>query len=478
MHGAGLGALVTAEARTVDGDFTYDVPAVRGGGRATRRNAGADRRSLLATTSYERAAFEARLRGEAFDVDRGMPGSVVQPSLQARQEQRRLGLGLSVRGERGPWEWSADASEQWQRAVYADDAPPVGTPYDDSVRVRSLVAAAALTAHFPTAALAIGAESRRTAFAATTLAERAPPADRLAGVWTSARVWRDVTFGARSGIPLRAEVQAGVRADRSSLLGAAQLSPRVGVSVGGARATGRVTWGRAFSPPSLADQFFQEGVRARPNPALRPERVRDEVEGSLELRGRLGPAELDATGTAYRADVEGMILWFPDFRFVWSPQNQDVVRRGWEVAAQAGVPWAATRLRTAVSHARVEYAGPVLAGQVAYRPALTATAGAGVTVAGVRADLEVRHVGVRRVSPGTSVNQLSPFQVVDVRLARDFALRDWAAELSAGVENLLDEQAAMLADYPQAGRRWATGIRLRRGRGSSAAADDRTAVDP
>jgi hypothetical protein len=41
--------------------------------------------------------------------------------------------------------------------------------------------------------------------------------------------------------------------------------------------------------------------------------------------------------------MEDMIVWTPDFRFVWSPRNVDVRRRGAEVRARLRVPSVGSR---------------------------------------------------------------------------------------------------------------------------------------
>ena len=48
--------------------------------------------------------------------------------------------------------------------------------------------------------------------------------------------------------------------------------------------------------------------------------------------GRI-PVRLGAS--VFRGDIDGMIAWAPDYRFVWSPRNVDVRRRG--VEASAGI---------------------------------------------------------------------------------------------------------------------------------------------
>jgi hypothetical protein len=443
--------------------FTFPLPDFRGGGAAARRNADARTAGLSATGTAGRGGGELRLRAELLDVDRGMPGLATRQSPGARQTQRRAGAALAARAAGGRWDGSADLAAQRQRVRYADPAAPGGTPYDDTARVTSVRAAGAVGVSGGAAALRAGAELRWLRFRATQLDSAAPAAQRVAGAWVDARAWRETAGGA-----VRAELYGALRADGSSLLARRTLSPRAGVSLGGGRLAARLTWGNAFSPPSLADQFFQEGVRARPNPGLAPERVRNEVELAGDLRALpLGPATVTASAAAYRADVRGMIVWAPNFRFEWRPENVDVTRRGADASLRARFVPAALELRASASRVAVEYAAPALAGQVVYRPRTSAAAGAAATLAGVRVAVGARYAGGRRTVPGSPLNALPAYAVADLRLDRPFALGGWRAAVSLGVDDLLDAQPAMLVDFPTPGRVWRVALRVSRGGGGA-----------
>jgi hypothetical protein len=69
-------------------------------------------------------------------------------------------------------------------------------------------------------------------------------------------------------------------------------------------------------------------------PESAAERVRRELEVRAIVRDvSLGGLEGGAEAAAYRANIDGMILWQPNFQFIWSPSNFDVRRSGWEVGA-------------------------------------------------------------------------------------------------------------------------------------------------
>jgi outer membrane receptor protein involved in Fe transport len=222
------------------------------------------------------------------------------------------------------------------------------------------------------------------------------------------------------------------------------------------------TWGNAFAPPSLADLFFQEGVQTQSNPALAPERVRNEVTAGVRLaRKALGAVYASGELTAFRADVDGMILWFPDFRFVWRPDNFNVRRRGAEAQFSGGLLDDALAVRVHATYANVEYAGPVLSGQVIYRPKWSGVSTLSARLpAGLNADATWRETGRRSTNIGSLLNTLPAFGMLDLALRRSFPMRQATVDARVGVDNALDRHAAMLPDYPFPGRGWTVSLRV------------------
>jgi outer membrane cobalamin receptor len=140
----------------------------------------------------------------------------------------------------------------------------------------------------------------------------------------------------------------------------------------------------------LADLFFREGVGVRLNPDLRPERVRWEFEAGV--RRELGEARTVGL-RAFVGRVGDMIVWAPDFRFIWSPRNVDVLRRG----AEATLSWRLRpRLRAggSATYSAVTYDTPGGA-QVLYRPRFTADVSLVWSPGRWTADLRWHHVGRR-----------------------------------------------------------------------------------
>jgi iron complex outermembrane receptor protein len=258
-------------------------------------------------------------------------------------------------------------------------------------------------------------------------------------------------------------------------LGGSALSPRLRVALGLWRATPATGWNAshelalesslgplalhlthrsAYTPPALADQYFREGVGVRPNPDLRGERVPGELEGGASLQGGGSRWEGRAALAAWAGDVEGMIVWAPDYRFVWSPRNVDVRRRGVEANAELRLLVGAGQVTLAThwTHARTTYDRP---GddqvQVAYRPRSLGWFRVFWNGAGWEGDIEARRTGVRYPFAAT-VNPLPSFWTTDLGVSHRFALGAWTLTPAVRVSRLLANTDALVFGFPEPGR--------------------------
>ena len=452
-------AAAAARWRHSGGAFTYEVPAFRGGGETTRENAaftqaGGDVRVT------QRGGWNTSLRAHVSDAERGSPGTIAQPSLTGRQHHRRWGVSARIQPGDSGLGGTVRTAVQWQRARFADPAPPFGRPYDNRTRVRRAEIALEGWWRRGAPSLRAGLHAARLDIASDALASsRVSPGEF--GAWARAgHSWNP-------GHGVRLDLGAAVRADRHDLVAGTTLSPTVDVILNRAGLTLDLRWGRGFSPPGLGDLFFREGVLVEPNPDLGPERIRGELAVSMSHAWSLGRAAGQVRGTAYRADLDDMILWFPDHRFVWSPDNYDVMRRGLELGATAELATGelAHSVTANAAWSEVEYTGPVLDGQVAYRPRFTADLSLGIALpGGVTLAPAATHVGERRTVPGSELNALEGYTLLDAGIAIPVAFGKASGRLDLAVNNILDERAALLVDYPLPGRGWSIRLRLGAGR--------------
>ncbi len=454
---SGASGLVSAERRTTRGDFSYDVPAVRGGGTARRENSDVSTTNLLGVGGFDGDLGSLRLRGDWHSTDRGVAGSIVQPSLTGRDDEHHSSVALEYSSRPGALSLDASASASRDREHFSDPTPPFGSSYDDLVSASEGRLASSATAAAAIGSATVGGDARLLSVQSTALAPGAPSSQQIAGAYASVRGNRDLG-------PADLSATVNVRVDHDDLLASTVASPRASVDVTRGAASLSASIGDGYSPPSLADQFFHEGVLVKANPSLAPERT----VGETELRGRvrnlqLGAALLGVDATVYRADVHGMILWSPDFRFIWSPANVDVKRSGWRLGARLSVPSiSGATISGGIDHTDVTYAGTAESGQVIYRPRVTGRFDESLARRFARIDVETRYVGSRRTVAGSDLNSLDPYWLTDVHLAFPITRASWRLEGVVGVENVLDVPASMLVDFPFGGRRWTLGLRTSR----------------
>jgi hypothetical protein len=304
-------------------------------------------------------------------------------------------------------------------------------------------------------AITVGGEARTLQLTASALSDSAPSGQHEDGLWTALRASH--RWGAA-----RVTLDAAVRSDWASLIAGATISPHGTLSLSDGPVVVSVSGGNGFSPPTLADEFFHEGVLVQPNPNLLPEIVRNEVEGRVAVNDVGWDAvRFSAQAAAYRSDVTGMILWFPNFRFIWSPENQNVQRAGWDAGGQVAFPHGGLALHGSVSDVEVDYAGPVLGGQVAYRPRLTGNAGASLTRGRFMLDWTSLYVGDRRTAQGSALNALPGYWISDALVTIHALTGPWSVDVFGGVDDVFDRRANLLVDYPYAGRTWLVGLRVR-----------------
>jgi hypothetical protein len=403
------------------------VPEVRGGGEGTRFNAGGETYAGAVTLD---GTVNVLLRASLHNG--GLPGTTTNPTPTARAEDRSLLLGARREGRSG-----IAGSLQWLETRAADAAPPTGTPYDSYTH---------------------------GAGGTLELSRRAPAAlgswRGMAGLIAEGRAYRFAGDGVRPGASftqgaLRAEARLASGASGAwSLAPAVRLdlwtgstTPHFSARMDGQWQHGRTAltlgFGSAVTPPVLTDLFFREGVGVRLNPDLRPERVRWEVEGGL--RRELGGGS-HAGVRLFAGRVADMILWAPDFRFIWSPRNFNVVRRGGEVTAD-WAPWRDLHLAASATYAAVTYDIPDGA-QVQYRPRVTSDASAAWSPGAWTADLRWHYVG-ERFPNSAGTNPRAPFSLLDAGLERRLAA---GLSLRGEVRDLTDQRAEFLAGYPTPGR--------------------------
>ncbi|HUR94146.1 MAG TPA: TonB-dependent receptor [Gemmatimonadales bacterium] len=427
--GVSLGAVgATASAEQYADGFPYRVPDVRGGGEGRRGNSGGEQYTSALTVE---GPVEVVLRGSS--ANRGLPGTTTNATPSARASDRSVLLGARTAGR-----LHAAGSLQWLETRALDPAPPTGTPYDTYTQGLGGTIEGGYRVPFGPAGwqgtATLTAEARGNRFAGDGVQSGASFSQGTVRV--EAQVARAVGASTWSVAPaVRVDVWTGSTTPRASA--------RLDIGWQRARTSATLAVGSAVTPPVLADLFFREGVGVRLNPELRPERVRWEVEAGVR-RELFGGSTVGLRLFAGR--VADLVVWAPDFRFIWSPRNFDVLRRGGEVTV-AWRPRPQLRLDGSATYAAVTYDAAGGA-QVLYRPRVTYDAALVWSPAAWTADIRWHRIG-RRFPNSAGTNPRDAFSLVDAglerRLGRGLAVR-------ADVRDLTDRRAEFLAAYPTPGR--------------------------
>lgn len=428
---AGISASLSAE--QTPRDFAYTVP---GGGQATRDNADGTLYRLYARSG---GRWEILLRASA--SDRGLPGTITNPTPAARARDHAAFLGLSRHGT-----VDLRASAEWLRTRAWDPDPPPGfVAYDGTTEGLGFSAALAWSRPFNFSAwqgrVRLSADARH---------------DRFQG-----DAVRDGARFTRGGAGARLSLEHGnlqlvpsFRADAWSGRAGAMLSARMDAALGWNATRFTAGLGSGTSTPVLADLLFRDGVGIRVNPDLRPERVQWEASAGVshDLSSPAGPVRISLQGSIGR--VADMVLWSPDFRFVWSPQNFNVRRR----LASVGLNWHPQPGLAIASHTQwsvVTYDIPGGA-QVRYRPRFTETLSASWSPGPWRAGAWWHHLG-SRFPNSAGINALPAVDVLDLTLERRLSQ---ALQLRLALNDLTDARPTYIAGYPTPGRRFSLTISL------------------
>lgn len=458
----GSGALAWSaglRARGLAGEFDFELPPEAGGGAGRRRNTDLGETGAFAAASAELGGGQLRLRAGLERMRRGLPGKGFAPSAAAREELERDRASVAWRHQGPGSALHLSLAGARQTVRVRDPAPPFGLPYDDTTAVESVE----LDAHgerlgdgAPLEGFGAGIELEWQRIRASTLSSAAPARRTAAGLFA---------HGALGGSlrSVRLSLTGQLRADYDDGAGRWILNRAItgGVAAGGVSV--HVVGRSSYSPPSLGDQFFREAVGVEANPQLRGERVPWEIEVGASAEPRLGPAALTVALTAYRGDVRDMIIWAPDFRFVWRPDNFHVERWGAEGRLALHVPAAELRASLHHSYARVTYdrGDGAEAVQVVYRPRNMTVLHAEWSPDPWTLDAEARRTGARNTVP-VRVNRLPAFWTVAASAARSWNLGPYEITGTLAVDRLLDEKDTLIFGFPDPGRLFRAEARVRR----------------
>ncbi len=471
LHTGSLGALgggvrggrgplsVSAHLRTVEGSFPFRQEEFLGGGDHRRRNA-----DLTQGGGSVALDFDARspirgdvsrrwgIRGSWDALERGVPGKSFAPSDSARQSQDRLTLSGRWEERRGSKLIRVHLHYLEQDARFRDPAPPFGPPMESETRLSGWGAQGEWEGDGGVPLLdgvrgrwGAGLSVRRWELASGQLAPEA-----LTPRWDGAVAGR---FDS-DPLPLPGTPTLGVAArlhhdgGGEAWLGAHEVTLALPLR----SAVFHLAHRSAFSPPSPGDLFFQEGVGIVPNPHLRAERIPSEVEVGASTHFVVAGVPLLLAAELYTGSVRDLIVWAPDFRFIWSPRNTDVHRRGAELRTEVELPILGIRAGAHWAHTRIEYDRDGERGsQIAYRPRDSGGVFLSWGRAPIRVEFRGRHTGLRYPVPAP-INELNAFWSFDALLGGRWEWGGWEWSPLLRVDRLFDDRTPFIYSFPEPGR--------------------------
>ncbi len=434
--------------RTMDGRYEYTQPEAIGGAEVTRLNGDLSEGSAFVTGRGHLAGGPWRVSVGHTRLERGIPGRSFLPSPETREELLRWNGSAGWERIRGATRLSAMFDAATQNTRFTDPNPPLGLPFDSRTDAATLGGRgiAEVSLGGAVRSIAGGVELRRQNYESTTFDEGAPAGRTDLGIFASTELTTSKSV-------IGPRLVAGLRVDRDELAETWRATHELAATTQIGPAHFQFRHASSYSPPSPGDQYFKEGVAVQPNPALRPERIPAELSLGANVEGRMegrivGRLAVDG----YVADVKDMIIWSPDFRFVWSPRNFDVKRRGLDATGELALPASGLDLHASYSYSRTTYDRPGADTiQVIYRPRHMGSAGVYWQSERWQIGGDVRYTGLRYPVPAP-LNALDAFWTVDLRVRHTFHLGGWRLAPTLIVDRLLDNDDSLIFGYPEPGR--------------------------
>ncbi len=259
-------------------------------------------------------------------------------------------------------------------------------------------------------------------------------------------------LGLSNSLFRRLALYPALRVDRFSGQGN-YLSPKLGIVFGdllleSLNLTASV--GRSFRVPSFNSLFFISGVQVRNNPELRAEISRDADIGLTYQVGSLGRHEFSAT--YYRREVEGTVIWLPDFRFIWSPRNIDrVSSQGFEL----GYAWRSQDnqwdVRANYTFTEANFDLPGNRNPLPYRPRHLLNSEVSLHITHLVISWNQRWVS-RRFTTVAGTNPIPSYRLTDVAVKSEWALGKLTLLAKVAVNNLFGNDYQVVSNFPMPGR--------------------------
>ena len=451
--------------KNLDGTVAWDTTAVRQNGDIHAERAELNLHGMLNQGQWQ-------LKGYVYNSDRGIPGAIVNNVWSRGERQQDLNTFGQASwqksiGERFSTRWLAKYG--FYRTHYANRDTTV-LPVDNIYRQQELyLSTANVVEMLPGWSASLSYDFRWNKLDATTYRFARPTRrTHTLSVATALDLHRLKVQASLVGMLVKDHTQLNNERNTDS-----QLTPALFANVypfKGKWLSLRAYAKQSFRMPTFNDLYYTNLGNAQ----LRPERA-TQFDVGLLANKHFGPsAHFSLQADLYYNKVHDKIIAYPKGQqFRWTMLNLgEVDIRGLDVVASVSGPLLGSR-RELITTLRAQYTcqraidvtdrhKPYYRHQIPYIPHHSGSLILGADWRDLSLNYSFIYTGERwNAQENTQYNYMQPWYTSDLSAAYTFRLRHCSLRASLEVNNLLNQQYDVIANYPMPGRNFAIGVEVR-----------------
>ena len=451
--------------KNLDGTVAWDTTAVRQNGDIHAERAELNLHGMLNQGQWQ-------LKGYVYNSDRGIPGAIVNNVWSRGERQQDLNTFGQASwqksiGERFSTRWLAKYG--FYRTHYANRDTTV-LPVDNIYRQQELyLSTANVVEMLPGWSASLSYDFRWNKLDATTYRFARPTRrTHTLSVATALDLHRLKVQASLVGMLVKDHTQLNNERNTDS-----QLTPALFANVypfKGKWLSLRAYAKQSFRMPTFNDLYYTNLGNAQ----LRPERA-TQFDVGLLANKHFGPsAHFSLQADLYYNKVHDKIIAYPKGQqFRWTMLNLgEVDIRGLDVVASVSGPLLGSR-RELITILRAQYTcqraidvtdrhKPYYRHQIPYIPHHSGSLILGADWRDLSLNYSFIYTGERwNAQENTQYNYMQPWYTSDLSAAYTFRLRHCLLRASLEVNNLLNQQYDVIANYPMPGRNFAIGVEVR-----------------
>jgi outer membrane cobalamin receptor len=265
-------------------------------------------------------------------------------------------------------------------------------------------------------------------------------------------------FGFNTSAGLRKDLISGTDFDR--LLLSASVSPEFDKEI--FSLTPSYSYNQSYSLPSFSDLFWAENLFSEGNPDLKPEYC---VQHEASLAGIIdvGLLRFRSSYTYYDKELQYLIVWLKRVNGKYSPENYKKGRiRGHEISFAAEFDEILSIKADYETMDARQFTNDVATNDkfIIYKPVETLSISITANIDRWHGAVRAKYNGKMYLNETNSID-IYPYWLFGADISKTFMFSKTEITLSAGGENLFDEQYQVIYGYPMPGRKIETGIKIK-----------------